>query len=115
MTHQEYVDSIKSAALSLASKFALGYIYFEVPWLNTIGLKQITEFIVNWVLKITIDKTEFGIFFFYIDLRTSGQRSAFDAAAIALAKAKKEGTNEEIKAAEATLIDVFRKFAKFTN
>lgn len=113
MTHQEYVDSLKTSAVKLGSSSALLYIFTNIPFLKAPFLKQITEKIVESIISIFVNKTEMGIFFIYIDVRTNNQGELFSLMAYKNYKAQKNGTEQEKKIAEENLIASFKNFASF--
>lgn len=119
-TRDEYVALLKSAALTAAKKSVMKFLAAELPSVLTTGLigsilTPVLGFIAGKVLEIAIEKTELGLFFLYIDLRTSAQGREFEKAMKRNLEAQKGGNQEEMKNAEAQLIDSFRKLAKFTN
>lgn len=111
MTHQEYIDSLKSSAVKLGSSSALLYIFTNLPFLKAPFLKQITEKIVESIISIFVNKTEMGIFFIYIDTRSSHQGEVFSQMAYRNFIAQKNGTEQEKKIAEENLINAFKNFA----
>ena len=115
MNRQQYVDMIKSVVLRLTLNSTLLILKTELPFLNAPIIRQITEFFVEYVLKIMINKTEMAAFFMYIDLRVSAQGREFEAAALNNFKVQQNGTPEEKANAEKILIDSFRALIKFSN
>jgi hypothetical protein len=111
LTHQEYIDSLKTSAVKLGSSSALLYIFTVIPFLKAPLLKQITEKIVESVISIFVNKTEMASFFFYIDTRTSHQGEVFSQMAYRNFIAQKNGTEQEKKIAEENLIASFKNFA----
>lgn len=119
-TRDEYVDLLKSAALTAAKKKVMSLLMTELPEALTTGiigsiLSPVLGLIVGKALELAIEKTELGLFFLYIDLRTSAQGREFEKDAKRNFDAQKHGTEQEKKDAEAQLIASFRKLAKLTN
>lgn len=115
MTRDQYVEALKSAALDMGRKLVMDWLVAQLPWIAWKIPNVIAGFVVSQVLKIAIRETEFGLFFLYIDLRTSSQGRSFEAAALRNREAQTKGTPEEKARAEAELISSFRAFVKFTN
>lgn len=103
---------MKSSAVKLGSSSALFYIFAQVPFLKTPFIKQITESIVNSIVKILVEKTEIGLFFLYIDTRTSHQGEVFAQMAYKNFIAQQSGSEIEKKIAEQNLINAFKNFAR---
>lgn len=78
-------------------------------------MNPILGFVVGKVLEIAIRETEIGLFFLYIDLRTSTQGRDFEKYMRLNLDAQKNGTPEQKAKAEKELKDAFRAFAKLTN
>lgn len=118
-TRDEYVELIKSTALSAGKKAVMQIIIKQFPslasgFLGTVVTPIIGMF-VGFILEAAIRQTEMGIFFLYIDLRTSAQGRDFEKFARANFEAQKNGTPEQKARAEKELINSFRALAKFTN
>lgn len=119
-TRDEYVALLKSAALTAAKKSVMKFLAAELPSALTTGiigsiLTPVLGFIAGKVLEIAIEKTELGLFFLYIDLRTSAQGREFEKAMRKNLEAQRGGSIRDKEAAERELIDSFRRLAKFTN
>ena len=112
MTRDEYAALLKDAALTTGKRLVIEAIGKAVPFLGTSFFSPIVGWIVGKVLTIAIEQTEFGLFFLYIDLRTSSQGRDFEKAAQANQAAQK-GTPDEKQKAEAHLIDALRRFARY--
>ena len=115
MNRDDYIELIKSTALDLGQRFVMEYLVAKLPFLAWPIVNPIASFIVGYVLKIAIHKTEFGLFYRYIDTRTNKQGVAFMEAAIRNRKVQENGTPKEKAKSEEELIDTFRAFVKFTN
>ncbi len=114
MNQQQYADLIKQAALSMGKKFVFNFVVSKIPILGNVVFGPVVGWVIGKVLEIAILKTEMGLFFIYIDLRTSQQGRDFQDAAFKNALAQK-GTNEKLKKEyEKNLIDSFRAFVKFS-
>lgn len=112
MSFDGYVESIKKAAVSLATKSALTYIYASLPFLKLPVISFITETIVKKIITAGIDSAEVAVFFKYTDLRVNKQGMAFVEAA---QKHNLEKDPELKKVLEKDLIEKFKAFASFTN
>lgn len=112
MSHEQYVDTIKQAALSMGRKLVFEYIKSKIPFLGNFFFGPIVGFFVGKVLEIAFMKTELGLFFLYIDMRTNEQAKVFESAAI---KNQNVKTESEKKNAEIDLINSFRAFVKLRN
>lgn len=116
----EYVELLKSTALSLGKEQVLKLLAAELPIGLTTGfvgslLNPIFGFLVGKVLEIAIRETEIGAFFLYIDLRTSAQGREFEKVARRNQAAQQSGTPAEKAAAEKELVSAFKAFVKLTN
>lgn len=120
-TRDQYVESLKDFALSMGKQQVLKLLLAQLPAKITTGFigslfNPLLGFIVGKALEIAIRETEIGMFFLYIDLRTSAQGRAFyDAAQKNLDKQRGASTPEEKAKAEKELIDAFRSFVRLTN
>jgi hypothetical protein len=115
MTRDEYVETIKQAALATGTNLVMAAIIGAQPIMGTPILKAIAQWVVSKILNIAILKTELGAFFLYIDFRTSAQGRAFFDAAIKNKLAQKSGSEQEKRDAEKAVIDSFRALVKFSN
>ncbi len=120
MNRDEYVAILKEAALTAAKKSVMKLLLAELPKGLVTGfigsiVAPILGVIVGKALELAIEKTELGLFFLYIDLRTSAQGREFERMAKANFDAQKSGSEQEKANAEQALIDSFRRLAKFTN
>jgi len=109
------VDALKKAAQDIGTEAVLGYLITVAPWVRLPIFSALARWLVGYVLDVAINKTELGVFFVYIDVRTSAQGRAFAKAALKHRKAMADGTAKERAAAEADLVDAFRQFARFTS
>lgn len=119
-TRDEYVELLKSTALSIGKKQILPLLLKQLPAQLTSGflgaiLNPIFGFLVGKVLEIAIRETEIGAFFLYIDLRTSAQGRTFEEKMRTNVEKQKNGTPEEKAKAEKELVDAFKAFVKLTN
>jgi hypothetical protein len=114
MTRDEYVESIKSAFVTVGSKGVIGVLAAQVPFFGAGFGYKLADFIIKFVLEKVVALAEMQVFFMYIDMRTAAQAEEFIKAANENRKAQESGTPEEKKNAESNLINKFRDFAKFT-
>lgn len=119
-SRDEYVELLKSAALSMAKKEIMPLLLGQLPKVLTTGflgtiLTPVLGFIVGKVLEIAIRETEIGLFFLYIDLRTSAQGRDFEKTMQANLDAQKSGDPVRQAKAEKELKDAFKAFVKLTN
>lgn len=115
MNADAYAEMIKQAALSMSKRFVLEAITKQLPFLGNMFFSPIVGFFVGKVLEIAILKTEMGIFFTFIDLRTSQQGRDFAAAVLSNVEAQKSSDPKVRANAEKKQIDAFRAFVKFSN
>lgn len=113
-SRDQYVEAIKSAAITAGKKFVMEYLVKEFAFVSWRLVNPIVSYLVGVVLEVAIKKTELGLFFIYVDVRTSMQGRAFEKAALANWRAQTSGTEEDKKHAEEILIRDFRTFVKFT-
>lgn len=116
----EYVELLKSTALSLGKDAVMKLLLARLPSALTTGFlgaifSPLLGYITGWVLELAIRETEMGAFFLYIDLRTSAQGRAFESKMQSNLEAQKSGDPAAIAKAEKELVDAFRAFVKFTN
>lgn len=119
-SRDEYVELLKSTALSMGKQAVLKILLPQLPAALTKGfvgalLNPLLGFLVGKALEIAIRETEIGAFFLYIDLRTSAQGKAFEAQMRANLEAQKSGDPAKIAQAEKELINAFKAFVKLTN
>lgn len=107
----EYVDSIKSAFVSLATKFAVSWAISLSPVFANKFISKIIELISNSLFRFLANQTELGAFFLYIDTRVGEQASEFNEAALHNWKVQQNGTKEEKAQSEADLFAKFKPFA----
>jgi hypothetical protein len=115
LTRDQYVETIKETALSMGKKLVMDWLVSKAAFMAWAFPNMIAGFFVSKVLEVAIRETEFGLFFLYIDLRTSAQGKDFAEAAIRNQLLQKTGTEQEKADAEADLIRKFRDFVKFTS
>jgi hypothetical protein len=115
VNRDQYVETIKQAALTTGTNLVMAAIIAAQPILGTPLLKAILQWVVSKILGIAILKTELGAFFLYIDFRTSAQGRAFFDAAMKNKLVQEKGTEEEKMNAEKAVIDSFRALVKFTS
>lgn len=111
----EYVKGLKSAAASLGTNALYAALCAEVPIFANPFLGFFAKQIISEALEFLLDKTEFGAFFIFIDLRVNQQGRAFYEAAVANQKAKLGGSPEEKARAEKQLLESFRALVVLTN
>lgn len=112
MNADAYAEMIKQAAFSTGKHLVLKFVVGKLPFMGNIFFGPIVGFFVGKVLEIAILKTEMGIFFTFIDLRTSQQGREFAAAALANIEAQKSSDPKVRANAEKKQIDAFRVFVK---
>lgn len=115
MTADDYVESIKSAFISLGTNAILAALAESVPFTNIPILRSIIRYLVSYALTLLAKDVEMEVFFIYTDFRTNGEAKDFEAAALANAKAQATGTPEEKLNAEKLLIDKFTAFARISS
>lgn len=116
----EYAEFLKNTALSIGKEAVIKLLMAQLPKELTSGivgffLNPLLGFLVGVILEIAIKQTEIGLFFLYIDLRTSAQGREFEKMARANLEKQKNGTPAEKLKSEKELIVAFKAFAKLTN
>jgi hypothetical protein len=114
-SRDEYVETIKKAALTAGKHWVMEYIVRKVAFFSLSFPNAIMGILVGKVLEIAIMKTELGAFFLFIDLRTSAQGRAFYKAAIKNKLAQESGNKEEQRLAELEVINTARPLIKFAS
>lgn len=119
MTRDEYVESIKSAALSIGKKAVMSRLATKFPalFVGTAGrfFNPIVGLFVEKILVYAIKEGEMGAFFLYIDMRVDAQASDFEKKALEYHRIQQTGSPEEIKRAEGNLKRAFAAFVSLTN
>lgn len=111
LNRDDYVNSIKSAFVTLGNKVVLGFLFAELPFLAVPVVRQITEYFINAILTKLVNHAEMQAFFLYIDVRTSQQGEEFEEAAYKNYLVQQNGTTAQKAAAEEELFEKFRVFA----
>lgn len=119
MTRDEYVASLKKAAISIGKQAVMSRLVAKLPGLllGTAGkiFNPLVSFVVERILVYAIEEGEMGAFFLYVDLRVEVQAVDFEKAAVEHFKAVQGESPEEIKRAEDKLKKAFRAFVVLTN
>lgn len=111
-TRDQYVESMKSAFVSLATQASLAWFaVLSKGATNNWFAKKFLTIILENLFKFIATQSELSVFFFYIDTRVGAQSAAFEAAALANWKVQQHGTKEEKQVAEEILWNRFREFA----
>ena len=108
MKHEEYVELVKSYALSIGKKLVVDYLTSKIPWLLSPIVSPILSFAVEKILVVFIYKVETAIFFKYTDIRTTRQGNDLLEAMERNIEAINRGNKDEIMETENKLIDSFR-------
>jgi len=111
MTRQEYVEMLKEAIITAATKSSVAALVSQLPFLGP--FRFILEPLIKLGVSFFVNKTEMAVFFAYTDLRTNAQAKEFEEAAQRNYHAQRGGNPDEIKIAETDLLLSFREFAKF--
>lgn len=114
-TRDEYVKTLKSAAVTLGTNALYSMLVAEVPAFANPILGFIAKEIINEALTKLIDETEFGAFFLYIDVRVDKQGTEFFEAALKNKKAQTSGSEKEKADAEKELKQKFYDFARWAS
>lgn len=115
-TRDEYVESIKSAFVTLATQSTLAWFATLTKGVsNTWFLKKLITIISEQLFKYIATQSELVVFFKYIDMRVGKQSTKFQLAALQNWKAQQNGTDIEKQLAEDNLKISFRKFAMLNN
>lgn len=103
-----YAQTIKTGASTIGTTLAMSSIVAKYPIFANPFLHAIAEHFVEELIEGLVIKTEFSLFFNYIDLRTTKQGRDFFEALTKKQSLPKTATPEEIQSAED---DQVRKFA----
>jgi len=114
MTKDDYVNAIRQAFITVASKAAMAAIVAAFPPAATWPLSALINFAVTKIITFGAESAETGAFFFYIDMRVNIQANDFTEAALKNYAAQKSGDKNAIKIAEDNLIAAHKRFVKFT-
>ena len=125
--HDEIAEALKQAAVSIGKKGLMqfltkkiaaavaGKVYEKLVTSIWFFASPVVGFFVGWLLVWLIKETEFGLFFWYIDARTTKQGKDFVSAALSNYHAQNHGTPEEKQSAENRLRETFYAFASWRN
>ena len=113
MNFDQYVDLIKSTAVSTGKKAVMSYLSTRFSFMALPIVNPLVSMFVGYVIEVAIIKTELGAFFLYTDFRVDAQGIEFLEAAARNQQAQQSGNEQEKKDAEQNLMDKFRSFAKF--
>lgn len=115
MTQAQYVEILKQTAQQAGVKLVMQDLVSRFPFFRLAIINPLAGFVVGYVVRTALLKTELGAFFWFIDLRTSAQGRAFEKAAMANFNAQQKGTADEKIQAEKQVIDSLRSLVKLTN
>lgn len=110
-TRDEYANTIKTGAVSLGTGMAMTALVTKFPILSNPILNKLTEWVVDEIVETLVLKTEFGLFFSYIDLRVNKQGQAFFNAVKVRQELGEDATSEERDRAERDQIHAFSELA----
>ena len=109
--HDEYVEILKSAFVTIATKLTVTWAALVFPAPAFVFFCTIIEKYARELFIYMANQKELSIFFNYIDTRASDQGKAFETAARDNWKAQQNGTEEQKQLAEEILWIRFRAFA----
>jgi hypothetical protein len=115
LSRDQYVAAMKETALRVGKSVVMDWLIARAPFLSWSFPNLVVGYLVGLVLEIAIKETEFGMFFVYIDVRTTRQGRAFEAAAARNKYVQEFGTAEDKQRAERDLIAAFRDFVRLTS
>lgn len=110
MNYQEYVEAVKSTALTTAKKTLISALLKKVPFLFYGPFGAITTLAVEKALELLFKEAEFAVYFKYTDLRVDRQGLDFSRVAMENYKIQQTGTEDEKKKSEERLIACFKNF-----
>jgi hypothetical protein len=122
-SHDAIAEALKQAAISIGKKglmeflsrklmsIVAGKIYERLVGAIWWVVSPVVSMCLGWLVVYLVKETEFGLFFWYIDMRTNQQGKDFVAAAIVNRHAQIHGTKEEKANAEKRLRETFYAFA----
>lgn len=114
MSHDEYVDVLKSTLLKQLKKTVTELIFKKLTFLAWGPVGPLVSLVVEKVLELAIYQGELAIYLYYTDFRVGRQGKDFNKALEANLEAQKSGDPNEISKAEANLKDSFTKLVKLT-
>lgn len=114
MTHDEYVEILKSTLLRQAKKSILKVIFKKFSLLAWGPIGPLVGFVVEKVLEIAIYQSELAIYLLYTDFRVARQGKDFNKALEANLEAQKNGSPDDIKKAEDDLKIAFTNLTRLT-
>lgn len=116
-SHADYVEAIKDTATKVAKSTLIDFVVSKLPVFASGPLGFLLGIVAGKIASILMEKTEFALFFKYIDMRSNYQGAQFSIHALDYRRVLLDpnSTEQEKKDAEIQLITAFRKFAKFTN
>lgn len=112
LTRDDYAAIIRDGAQSVGTESALNLLVLHVPIFANPVLNKIARLVISKILEKLIQQTEFGMFYAYVDIRTSAQGRAFIEAVQARKALGKDATPEEKEKAEH---DQIRRFAELAS
>lgn len=115
MNRDEYVSAIKEAFITLGAEAAKKYLVARIPLLAWPFFSPVSNILIRMVLEGAVKNGEAQAFFEYIDMRVGRQGGRFEEAAKKNLEVRKNGTKEEIRAAELELMAAFAAFARLTS
>jgi hypothetical protein len=113
VNYQEYVEAVKSTALTTAKKTLISALVKKVPFLFWGPIAPLTAMAVEKGLELLFEQVEFAVYFKYTDLRVDKQGQVFAQVAMENYKVQKNGTEDEKKQSELRLINCFKNFISF--
>jgi hypothetical protein len=114
MTREEYIESIKTAFVTISSKAVFSQLVAFSSAFSLPVIGPISFWIIQKVLTVAAIKSETQAFFYYVDIRTDEQASDFVQAAEDYWR-NKDGDPDKESASEAILLARFRDLAKFSS
>jgi hypothetical protein len=115
-TRDEYVESMKSAFVTLATQSTLAWFAVLTKGISeTWFFKKLITIIFEQIYKYIATQSELAIFFKYIDTRVGRQSIDFQNAAMINWATQQNGTKEQKLEAEKNLIFHFNRFARLNS
>jgi hypothetical protein len=110
LKHSEYINAIKKAAIDTGKKILVRKVAEKLPFLFLPILNPITKYVLEKIVELIINETEFAIFFQYTDMRVDREGREFSEAAMKNLKAQMSGDASQILQAEKELMEKFKNF-----
>lgn len=114
MTRDQSIGAIKIAFATIGREAVMGWLIAQIPVLAHPFLRAVLNQFIDELMNFIVDGAETGVFFRYIDVRSTRQGRDFESSAFRNAVAQMSGTPEEKANAKKDLLEKFYAFAPLT-